>query len=67
VGRRDHVFAGECGTHARSGRFLSDRDVQEPRQLTSAEALLDLLLEAADEEHLAEEPAEHPVGHAATA
>ena len=37
----------------------ADRDVQEPGQLAGAEAVLDLLLEPADEQHLAEEPAQH--------
>ena len=35
--------------------LLADRDVQEARQLAGAEPLLDLLLEAPDEQHLAEE------------
>ena len=38
--------------------LLADRDVQEPGQLARAEALLDLLLEAPDQEHLAEELAQ---------
>ena len=36
-------------------RLLADRDVQEARQLAGAEPLLDLLLEAPDQQHLAEE------------
>src|SRR5262249_10987359 len=35
------------------GRFLADRDVQEARQLSCAKSLLDLLLEPANEQHLA--------------
>jgi hypothetical protein len=38
--------------------LLADRDVQEARQLAGAEPLLDLLLEAADEEHVAQEVAQ---------
>ena len=38
--------------------LLADRDVQEARELAGAEALLDLLLEAPDEEHLAQELAQ---------
>ena len=42
--------------------LLPDRDVEEPRELAGAEALLDLLLEAPDEEHLAEERHDIPRG-----
>ena len=49
--------------HTRRHRFLPDRDVEELREPAGAEALLDLLFEAADEEHLAEEPAQHLLGH----
>ena len=35
--------------------LLTDRHVEEPGQLARAEALLDLLLEAPNEQHLAEE------------
>ena len=38
--------------------LLADRHVEEPRQLARTEALLDLLLEAPDEQHLAEELAQ---------
>ena len=38
--------------------LLADRHVQESRELARAEALLDLLLEAPDEQHLAEELAQ---------
>jgi len=43
-------------------RLLADRDVQEARQLAGAEALLDLLLEAPDQEHLAQELAQALLG-----
>ena len=56
----------ERGADAGRGRLLPDRDVQEPGQLAGAEALLDLLLEAADQEHLAEEAAQHLLGDAPT-
>ena len=45
-------------------RLLADRDVEEARQLARAEALLDLLLEAPDEQHLAEEVAQRLLGSA---
>src|ERR671919_2957166 len=56
---RDHVLALEGGADARGDRLLADRDVQEPRKLARPKALLDLLLEAADQEHLAGEHAQH--------
>src|SRR4029079_18213433 len=43
-------------------RLLPDRDVQEPRQLARPEPFLDLLLEAPDQEHLAEELAQPLLG-----
>ena len=43
----------------RSRTLLADRDVQEPGKLTRPEAILHLLLEPANQEHLAEEPAQH--------
>ena len=55
VRRGDHVVRLERGADARGDRLLADADVQEARQLAGAEALLDLLLEAADQQHLAEE------------
>ena len=58
VRRGDHVLALERGADAGRDRFLPDRDVQEARELARAEALLDLLLEAPDEQHLAEERAQ---------
>ena len=39
-------------------RLLADRDMQEAGQLAGAEALLDLLLDVPDQEHLAEELAQ---------
>ena len=50
---------------ARGSRLLPDRDVQEPRELARAKAILDLLLEPADQEHLAEEAAQDFLGDAA--
>ena len=64
VGRRDDVLARESRADAGRGRLLADRDVQEPGQLARPEAILHLLLEAADEEHLAEEAAQHFFGDA---
>jgi hypothetical protein len=55
VRRGDHVVRLEGRHHARGDRLLTDRDVQEAGQLAGAEALLDLLLEAPDQQHLAEE------------
>ena len=46
-------------------RLLADRDVQEPGQLTSTEALLDLLLEVPDQQHLLEELAQPLLGERA--
>ncbi len=62
--RRDDVLARERGTDPGRGRLLADRDVQEPRQLARAEPILDLLLEATDQEHLAEESAQNLPGYA---
>ena len=58
VRRGDHVVRLERRHHARRDGLLADRDVQEARQLAGAEALLDLLLEAPDQQHLAEKLAE---------
>ena len=55
VGRRDHVALLERAADADRDGLLADRDVQEPGQLAGAEALLDLLLEPADEQHLPKE------------
>ena len=43
-------------------RLLADRDVQEAGQLAGAEPLLDLLLEAPDQQHLAQEVAQPLLG-----
>ena len=55
VRRREHVPLRHRARHADGHRFLADRHVQEARQLARAELLLDLLLEPADEQHLAVE------------
>ena len=61
VRRREHVPLRHRARHADGHRFLADRHVQEARQLARAELLLDLLLEPADEQHLAvEAPAGAP-------
>ena len=52
---RDHVALLERAADADGDGLLADRDVEEAGQLARAETLLDLLLEAADEQHLAEE------------
>ena len=58
VGRGDDVLARERRAHARGDGLLPDRDVQETGELAGAEPLLDLLLEAPDEQHLTEEAAQ---------
>ena len=55
VSRRDHVVGLERSADAGGDGLLADTDVQEARQLAGAEALLHLLLEAADQQHLAKE------------
>jgi hypothetical protein len=55
VRRGDHVVLLERTTDPHRDGFLADRDMQEARQLARAETLLHLLLEAADEQHLAQE------------
>ena len=55
VRRREHVALRHRARHAHGHGFLADRHVQEARQLARAELLLDLLLEPADEQHLAVE------------
>ena len=50
--RSDHVAVLERAADADGAGLLADRDVEEAGQVAGAEALLDLLLEAADEEHL---------------
>jgi hypothetical protein len=64
VRRRDHVLTLERGAHTGRGRLLSDRHVQEAGKLARAEAVLDLLLEPSDEQHLPEEAAQHLLGDA---
>ena len=54
----DHVALLERAADAHGAGLLPDRDVEEPGQLSRAETLLDLLLEAPDEQHLAEELAQ---------
>ena len=58
VGGGDHVAVLERAADPDGDRFLADRDVQEPGQLSRAKPLLDLLLEAPDQQHLAEELAQ---------
>ena len=58
VRRRDHVAVLERAADADGARLLADRDVEEAGQLAGAEALLDLLLEAADEQHLPQDVVE---------
>ncbi len=57
VRRRDDVLALERRADSGRDRLLPDRDVQEAGKLARAEALFDLLLEPADQQHLAEEAA----------
>src|SRR3954452_20758274 len=57
VRRREHVAVLHRGADADGGRLLADRDVEEAGQLSGAEGLLDLLLEAPDQQHLAQEAA----------
>src|SRR5581483_287521 len=64
VGGRDHVVRLERGADAGRDVLLADGDVQEAGQLARAAALLHLLLEAADDEHLPEERAQALVGQA---
>jgi hypothetical protein len=52
VRRGDDVAVLERAADAHRARLLADRHVEEAGQLAGAEALLDLLFEAADEEHL---------------
>ena len=55
---RDHVGLLERAADAHGDRLLPDRDVQEAGKIAGTEELLDLLLEAPDEEHLAVEIAQ---------
>src|SRR6266542_1746444 len=54
MSRGDHVALLERAADTDGAGFLADGHVQEAGQLAGAEALLDLLLEAADEQHLAQ-------------
>ena len=54
VRRGDDVALLERSADADGARLLADRDVQEARELAGAEALLDLLLEAPNEQHFAQ-------------
>ena len=65
VRRGDHVLGSKRSADTGRDRLLADADVQEARELTGAETLLHLLLEAADQQHLAEELAEALVGQSA--
>lgn len=55
MGGRDHVAVLQRAADSDGARLLPDRDVQEAGQLASAEPLLHLFLEAADEEHVAQD------------
>ena len=54
VRRCDHVVLSERAADADRDRLLADAGMQEAGEVAGAEALHDLLLEATDEEHLAE-------------
>ena len=53
VRRREDVPVGHRARDAHGHRLLPDRHVEKAGQLARAELLLDLLLEAADQQHLA--------------
>ena len=55
MGGGDHVAVLERAADANRHGLLADGDVEEAGQLAGAEALLHLLLETADEEHLPKE------------
>jgi len=55
VRRGDDVVLLERLAHTHRDGLLADRNVEESGQLTGSEALLHLLLETADEQHLPEE------------
>ena len=55
VRRGDHVLQPQRRADARGDGLLADADVQEAGELARPEALLDLLLEAPDQQHLPEE------------
>ena len=52
---REDVAVLHRAADADADRLLTDRDVEEAGQLAGAEPLLDLLLEAPDEEHVVQE------------
>ncbi len=58
VGRGDDVAVLERAADADRDRLLADRHVEEAGQVSGPEALLHLLFEAANEQHLAEEEKE---------
>ena len=58
----DDVVLLERLADADRDRLLADRDMKESGQLTGAEALLHLLLETADEQHLPQELLQAPAG-----
>jgi hypothetical protein len=58
MGRRDDVAVLQRAADPDGTGLLTDRDMQEAGQLPRAEALLHLLLEPPDEQHLAEELAQ---------
>ncbi len=55
VRRSDDVAVAERATDADRARLLADRNMEEAGQLAGTEPLLDLLLEAPDQEHLAQD------------
>src|SRR6478672_3764456 len=59
VRRGDHISVGQSAANTDGDRLLADCDVQKPRQLAGAEAFLNLLLEASDQEHLPEKLAQN--------
>ena len=65
MGRAEDVAVLHRGADTDLGRLLADRDMQEAGQLAGAEALLDLLLETPDQQHLAQEVAEPILGQGA--
>ena len=64
MGRGEDVPVVHRLADADRDRLLADRDVQEAGQLAGAELLLDLLLEAPDQQHLAQELAQPLLGQA---
>jgi hypothetical protein len=62
--RPDHVVVGERVANADGDGLLADAGVQEPGEVACAEALLDLLLEPPDQQHLGQERDELLAGEA---